>query len=51
MPQPTTTLKQTLIVLWKMLVSYPVWDVSYDVAVIFTLRESIGHDERPPMPS
>ena len=28
-------------ILWKMVVSYPVWDVSYDVAMIFTIGSVI----------
>jgi hypothetical protein len=36
-PPPTNTLKETGRGLLKMLVRYPIWDVSYDVATIFTL--------------
>ncbi|KAI0134621.1 hypothetical protein BJ170DRAFT_610536 [Xylariales sp. AK1849] len=36
-PGATDTLKETLRGIWKMVVRYPVWDVSYDVAVLFTL--------------
>lgn len=36
-PAPTNTLRETLRGLGKMCMSYPVWDVSYDVAVVFTL--------------
>jgi hypothetical protein len=36
-PQPTNSLKETLRGLGKMLFRYPIWDVSYDVAVIFTI--------------
>lgn len=33
----TNTWKGALRGIWKMVVRYPVWDVSYDVAVVFTL--------------
>ncbi|KAI3322761.1 hypothetical protein HD806DRAFT_499265 [Xylariaceae sp. AK1471] len=36
-PHATNTFKETLRGIWKMLVRYPVFDVSYDVAVLFTL--------------
>lgn len=36
-PRATNTLGETLRGIAKMFVRYPVWDVSYDVAVIFTL--------------
>ncbi|KUI63213.1 hypothetical protein VP1G_10348 [Cytospora mali] len=35
--QPTNTLKATLAGLTRMALRYPIWDVSYDVAAIFTL--------------
>ncbi|KAI1328325.1 hypothetical protein F5Y16DRAFT_159010 [Xylariaceae sp. FL0255] len=40
-PGHTDTLKETLRGIWKMVVRYPVWDVSYDVAVIFTIGSVI----------
>jgi hypothetical protein len=36
-PPPTNTLKETLKGIWRMFSTYPYWDVSYLVAVIFTL--------------
>jgi len=36
-PSPTNTLPETLRGLGKMFVRFPVWDISYDVATIFTL--------------
>jgi len=36
-PPPTSTLKETAKGIWRMFVTYPYWDVSYLVAVIFTL--------------
>ncbi|KJX92914.1 hypothetical protein TI39_contig4555g00004 [Zymoseptoria brevis] len=36
-PPPTTTFKATLHGLWRMLTYYPYWDISYLVAVSFTL--------------
>lgn len=38
-PMPTNTLRHSLLGLRKMLVRYPIWDVSYDVAVVFTIGE------------
>jgi hypothetical protein len=35
-PTPTNTLKETARGLLKMVIRYPIWDVSYDVATIFT---------------
>ena len=35
--RPTNTWQGVLRGLWKMLVRYPVWDVSYDVAIVFTI--------------
>ncbi|ROV96767.1 hypothetical protein VMCG_07932 [Cytospora schulzeri] len=35
--QPTNTLKATLAGVARMFLRYPVWDVSYDVAAIFTI--------------
>ncbi|KAL1891307.1 hypothetical protein Sste5346_007767 [Sporothrix stenoceras] len=37
LPHSTNSWRGILHILWKMLTSYPVWDVSYDVAIIFTL--------------
>lgn len=42
-PRPSNTWNQTLRGVSKMLLRYPVWDVSYDVAVVFT----IGIDHLP----
>lgn len=36
-PPSTSTLKQTLKGIWRMFSTYPYWDVSYLVAVVFTL--------------
>ncbi|KAK0741267.1 hypothetical protein B0T18DRAFT_331073 [Schizothecium vesticola] len=36
-PRPTNSLAETLKGLAKMVTRFPVWDVSYDVAVVFTL--------------
>ncbi|KAL1877904.1 hypothetical protein Daus18300_002257 [Diaporthe australafricana] len=36
-PRPTTTARATLQGIARMLLRYPVWDVSYDVAAVFTL--------------
>lgn len=36
-PRPSSTWDQTLRGILKMFVRYPVWDVSYDVAVVFTI--------------
>jgi len=36
-PPATSTLKETLKGIWRMFSTYPYWDVSYLVAVIFTL--------------
>jgi hypothetical protein len=33
----TNTLKETLRGVWKMVVRYPVFDISYDVAISFTI--------------
>ena len=46
-PRPTNTLAQSLRGLLKMLVRYPVWDVSYDVAVVFTIGERAQSSSRP----
>ena len=35
-PETTESLRQTLRGLGKMFTSYPIWDVSYDVATVFT---------------
>jgi hypothetical protein len=37
LPRATNTLAETLKGVRKMFVRYPVWDVSYDVALIFTI--------------
>ncbi|OAA68514.1 hypothetical protein SPI_00709 [Niveomyces insectorum RCEF 264] len=37
LPPPSNSLRGVLHCLWKMAVRYPVWDISYNVAVIFTL--------------
>lgn len=39
-PKPTNTINRTLGGIAKMFLRYPVWDVSYDVAVIFTIGMS-----------
>lgn len=39
----TETLSQSWRGIWNMFVRYPVWDVSYDVAVVFTLGASAKH--------
>lgn len=39
-PGASDSLKEVMRGVWKMAVRYPVWDVSYDVAVLFTLGES-----------
>ncbi|KAF3013949.1 hypothetical protein E8E14_004968 [Neopestalotiopsis sp. 37M] len=36
-PEPSNSAKGILRGLWKMVACYPIWDVSYDVATIFTL--------------
>lgn len=38
-PDATNTLAETYKGLVKMVVRWPVWDVSFDVAVVFTLGE------------
>ncbi|KAF4342060.1 integral membrane protein [Fusarium beomiforme] len=40
-PRPSNTWNQTLRGILKMFVRYPVWDVSYDVAVVFTIGSVI----------
>ncbi|RTE71484.1 hypothetical protein BHE90_014109 [Fusarium euwallaceae] len=40
-PKPTNTLNRTMRGIAKMFLRYPVWDVSYDVAVIFTIGSII----------
>lgn len=37
LPARTDTWRETARGLWKMVVRYPVWDISYDVAVSFTI--------------
>jgi hypothetical protein len=46
-PRPSNTWNQTLRGVSKMLLRYPVWDVSYDVAVVFTIgiRHLLAHDD------
>jgi len=39
-PRPTSTFKETMRGILKMLVRYPVFDVSYDTAVFFTLGKA-----------
>lgn len=41
-PEPTNTWRHTLLGIRKMLVRYPIWDVSYDVAVAFTIGGSLA---------
>lgn len=36
-PNASASLKEVIRGIWKMFVRYPVWDVSYDVAILFTL--------------
>lgn len=40
--QPTNTWNGVVRGIWKMLVKYPVWDVSYDVAIVFTLGKNLS---------
>ncbi|KAF5694701.1 integral membrane protein [Fusarium denticulatum] len=40
-PRPSNSYHQTLCGILKMFVRYPVWDVSYDVAVVFTIGSII----------
>ncbi|KAK3945874.1 hypothetical protein QBC46DRAFT_349164 [Diplogelasinospora grovesii] len=40
-PSATNTLEQTLRGIARMIMRYPVWDVSYDVAIIFTLGSAV----------
>ncbi|KAI8669344.1 hypothetical protein NCS57_00749200 [Fusarium keratoplasticum] len=40
-PKPTNTVNRTMRGIAKMFLRYPVWDVSYDVAVIFTIGSII----------
>lgn len=40
-PAPTMSLRKTLFGIWRMLTVFPVWDISYDVATIFTLGSII----------
>lgn len=44
-PKPTNSMKEALAGMWRMVTQYPVWDVSYDVATIFTLGKlaTYGH--------
>lgn len=41
-PKPTNSFSATLAGIARMLTRYPVWDVSYDVAVVFTLGSVRG---------
>lgn len=41
-PRATNTLVESLKGVGKMFVLYPVWDVSYDVAILFTVGKSGG---------
>lgn len=36
-PRATNTWRESVTGLWRMVVRYPVWDISYDVAISFTL--------------
>jgi hypothetical protein len=36
-PPPTTSWQKTAKGIWRMMSVYPIWDISYDVAAIFTL--------------
>lgn len=38
-PKPSNTWERTLRGILKMAVRYPIWDISYDVAVVFTIGE------------
>ena len=40
-PPPTATLRETLKGIWRMFTTYPYWDVSYLVAVIFTFGSAV----------
>ncbi|KAI5462363.1 hypothetical protein BGZ63DRAFT_211703 [Mariannaea sp. PMI_226] len=40
-PKPSNTWEQTFRGIAKMFLRYPVWDVSYDVAVVFTIGSAI----------
>lgn len=40
-PPPTNTLRETVKGIWRMFSTYPYWDVSYLVAVIFTLGSAV----------
>lgn len=37
LPRASNTLVETAKGVWRMVVRYPVWDISYDVAISFTL--------------
>ena len=41
-PRATDTSREVARGVWRMAVRYPVWDISYDVAVIFTLGMRAG---------
>jgi hypothetical protein len=40
-PPPTNTLRETVKGIWRLFTTYPYWDVSYLVAVIFTLGSMV----------
>jgi len=40
-PRPTSSFRTVACNVWRMLTYYPVWDISYDVAYIFTLGSVI----------
>ena len=40
LPKPTNTLEATWSGIMRMFIQYPIWDVSYDVATVFTLGMS-----------
>lgn len=39
-PKPSNTLHQSIRGIARMFLRYPIWDVSYDVAVVFTIGEA-----------
>lgn len=41
LPRATNTLVETARGMWRMVVRYPVWDISYDVAIMFTLGMTV----------
>ena len=46
-PRATHTLEEAAKGIWRMVVRYPIWDISYDVAIFFTL----GRMREPPPPT